>query len=96
MKDDMKPTDCNIVDDDGVTRVWYTTLAEYHFFYAFMKHGDVKRAKEIIESTYKYSMTDEYYMFERYHPRNPYFAPWSPNVSANGRFIQMLLDFGMH
>ena len=96
MKDNMEPTDCNIVDDDGVTRVWYTTVAEYHFFYTFMKLGDIKRAEEIIESTYKYSMTDEYYMFERYHPRNPYFAPWSPNVSANGRFIQMLLDFRMH
>ena len=37
-------------------------------------------------------MTDECVMVERYHQRDPYFVPWSPNASANGRFINMLLD----
>ena len=38
-------------------------------------------------------MTDEYYMQERYDDHDPWFAPWSPNFSANGRMIIMLLDY---
>jgi hypothetical protein len=38
-------------------------------------------------------MTSEYYMIERYHENDPYFCPWSPNASANGRLINMLLDY---
>ena len=38
-------------------------------------------------------MTDEYYMVERYADNDPYYVPWSPNSSANGRLISMLLDF---
>ena len=92
MKDNMPPGEYNLVDEDGETRVWYTTAAEYHWFYIFLKMWDKKRAVEIIDGAIKYSMTDELYMIERYHPRNPYFTPWSPNASANGRLIQMLID----
>jgi len=38
-------------------------------------------------------MTDEYYMLERYADNDPYYVPWSPNSSANGRTIIMLIDF---
>ncbi len=93
MKDNRKPSEYNLVDDDGETRVWYTSVTEYHWFYTFMRMGDRARAKETLDATIKYSMTDELYMIERYHPRNPYFAPWSPNTSASGRLIQMMLDF---
>ena len=93
MKDNRAPSEFNLVDDDGETRVWYTSVTEYHWFYTFMRMGDRARAKETLDATIKYSMTDELYMIERYHPRNPYFAPWSPNTSASGRLIQMMLDF---
>lgn len=93
MKDNRQPSEYNLVDEDGVTRVWYTSLWDTEWFYIFMKMGDKKRAKEVMEAMINYSMTDELYMIERYHPRNPYFAPWSPNVSASGRLIQMMLDF---
>ena len=43
-------------------------------------------------STVRYSMTEEYYMVERYDSADPYFVPWSPNVSASGRLINMMLD----
>ena len=49
--------------------------------------------RKLIEGAYNYAMTDEYYMFERYHQRNVWFAPWSPNASASGRFIIMLLEY---
>lgn len=93
MKDNMPENEYNLVDEDGETRVWYTTVTEYHWFNTFMRMGDKKRAGETLHAILKYSMTDELYMFERYHPYNPYFAPWSPNPSANGRLIQMLIKF---
>ena len=33
------------------------------------------------------------YMVERFHEDNPWFIPWSPNASANGRLITMLLKY---
>ena len=75
MKDNMPENEYNLVDEDGETRVWYTTVTEYHWFNTFMRIGDKKRAGETLHAILKYSMTDELYMFERYHPYNPYFAP---------------------
>ena len=37
-------------------------------------------------------MTPEYYVCERYCDNDPYFVPWLPNGSGNGRIIDMLLD----
>ena len=51
-----------------------------------------RRVAEIINSQIRYSMSDEYYMIERYADNDPYYTPWSPNFSANGRTISMLLD----
>ena len=53
-----------------------------------MNHAMRDRAKEIIDD----AMTSEYYMIDHYHENDPYFCPWSPNASANGRLINMLLD----
>ena len=44
-------------------------------------------------ATLNYAMTDEYYMLERYNEQDPWFSPWSPNASANGRTILMLTAF---
>lgn len=93
MPDGRAPSKHNLVDPDGQTRVWYTTVFEYSWFYIFLKQKDYARAKEILHAVQRYSMTEEGYMLERYHPHNPYYLPWSPNNSANGRLIQMLLDF---
>lgn len=81
------------LDENGKCLIWYVCNQEYYWFKYFIRHGMFERAKEILRGVYKYAMTDEYYMFERYHQRNPWFAPWSPNASASGRFIIMLLDF---
>lgn len=78
-------------DSDGVMRVWYTTLEEYYWFDTFHRLGMTKECEEIIQSTLRYSMSAEHLMQERYHLRDPFFAPWSPNASANGRLISMLL-----
>ncbi len=79
---------------DGNTHVWYTSIPDYFWFLVWEKLGDCTRMKEIIDAQIKYSMTDEYYMLERYSDVDPYYSPWSPNVSASGRIILMLLKYG--
>ncbi len=81
------------LDENGKCVVWYVCADEYLWFKMFMRWGERERAEEIIRDNFKYAMTDEYYMLERYNQRDPYFAPWMPNASANGRTINMLLDF---
>ena len=81
------------LDENGKCTVWYVACHEYYWFKYFMRHGKKARAAEIIGDCEKYAMTDEYYMIERYNVIDPWFAPWSPNASANGRMINMLLDF---
>lgn len=85
-------TTCNL-DENGKCVVWYVTAHEYLWFLYFMRHGMKDRAKEIIDDAIRYAMTSEYYMIERYHENDPYFCPWSPNASANGRLLNMLLDY---
>ena len=81
------------LDENGRCVVWYVCHDEYRIFKYFMRHGMVKRAEEVIKDNFKFAMTDEYYMCERYNQKNPRFAPWSPNASASGRTINMILDF---
>ena len=78
---------------DGNTHIWYTSIAEYEWFTLWLHFGVTHKAKEIIEAQFRYSMTDEYYMIERYADNDPYFVPWSPNVSAMGRLVIMLTEF---
>ena len=78
---------------DGNMHIWYTTNPEYYWFLTWMRLGRREDASEILESMFRYSMTDEYYMVERYADNDPYYGPWSPNASGNGRMIIMLLDF---
>lgn len=78
-------------DSDGKVRIWYTTLEEAYWFDVFLRLGKRDICEGIIKSIIDYAMSEEYYMTERYHPLDPYFTPWSPNASASGRLIIMLL-----
>lgn len=73
--------------------VWYVGSTEYSLYFFYKKFGNLDKMKACLESTYKFAMTEEQYMVERYSHEDPYFAPWSPNVSENGRFIEMLCDY---
>lgn len=73
--------------------VWYVGSTEHSLYYFYKKFNNVAKMKACLESTYKFAMTEEQYMVERYSQEDPYFAPWSPNVSENGRFIEMLCDY---
>ncbi len=77
---------------DGNMHIFYTTVSDSYWYRIYRKLGERERARETFEAMQKYSMTDEYYMIERYADNDPYYVPWSPNASANGRFILMMLD----
>ena len=85
------PVHYAMVDADGVVRMWYTTADDIYWLYTFCRLDRKDKAKEVLDATLKYSITKDGMMVERYHPRDPFFAPWSPNASANGRLILMLL-----
>ena len=78
---------------NGDTHVWYTSISDFDWFDIYQKLGRREEALEIIKAQIKYSMTAEYYMIERYNDDDPYYVPWSPNVSAMGRLINMLMDY---
>jgi len=75
------------------SHVWYTMNPDYCWFNVWMRMGKTDMAEDIIKAQLKYSMTSEYYMVERYRDDDPYYAPWSPNASGNGRMILMLLEY---
>jgi len=77
---------------DGNMHIWYTTNSDYDWFLTFKRLGRRTEAEDIVRCQIAYSMTDEYYMLERYADNDPYYVPWSPNASGNGRLLNMLLD----
>ena len=72
--------------------IWYTTNAEQHFYWCFRHIGRDDLADLVLDATVKYSVSDEYYVGERYRDDNPWYFPWSPNASGSGRIIRMLLN----
>ena len=81
--------------------MWYSNLYRRHlidmhiddwspeFLSQFSPEAYVENLKT---AQINYAMTDEYYMIERHDDSDPYFLPWSPNASANGRTLMMLMD----
>ena len=78
---------------DGNNHIWYTSYTDYYWFRTRLRLGQRETARQIIEAQVHFSMTPEYYMVERYCDNDPWFVPWSPNCSASGRLINMLLDY---
>ncbi|MBR3822399.1 MAG: hypothetical protein IKJ37_12370 [Kiritimatiellae bacterium] len=72
--------------------IWYTTNAEQHWYWCFRHIGRDDLADLVFDATVKYSVSDEYYVGERYRDDNPWYFPWSPNASGSGRIIRMLLN----
>lgn len=83
--------------DFGMTDVYgdcyYTNVAEICWFYAYLQKGDREKAGEMLDSIFRFNLTDEYATAERYTPISPWYAPWQPNASASGRIIIAMLDY---
>ncbi len=79
---------------NGNMHIWYVCgYSEYTWFVSWLKLGRRDAAKEIIDAFLRYSISEEYYVMERYADNDPYYVPWSPNASGNGRLINMLVQF---
>lgn len=72
---------------------WYVSYSDMIWFNAWLKQGKRKKAEKTLKAQFKYAMTPEFYMQERYADNDPAFCPWQPNASANGRTLNMILDF---
>ncbi|MEM3423838.1 MAG: hypothetical protein QXE51_04670 [Nitrososphaeria archaeon] len=79
--------------DPWAGHTWYTSFSDMCWFYGWLKRGEREKAAETLNAQFKYGMTKEFYLQERYADNDPSFTPWQPNGSANGRLITMLLDF---
>ena len=71
---------------------WYVSYGDYPWFQAWLRAGRGDLAEEILRAQLKWAMTDECYMGERYDETCPWYFPWSPNASANGRTLLMLSE----
>ena len=80
------------LDETGKCDVWYVSARDYYWFCYFLRHGEFDKCREILRDNEAFAMTDEFYMLERYKASDPWFTPWMPNASANGRTILMMLD----
>ena len=83
-------------DDPWAGHMWYTGFVDQTWFNLFMKQGRYEDAKEGLDAQIKYSMSKEYIMLERFMDNDKYFCCWQPNASANGRTLEMLLDYYNH
>jgi len=77
-------------EDLSSSHYWYTTCADNLWHQVLKAVGDERQAEVIRAATFRYSMTEEYYVGERYKDDDPWFLPWSPNCSGSGRIVQML------
>lgn len=72
---------------------WYLNWTDYKLYFYCRRSGDDKLAKEVLDGQFKYGMTNEFYMSERYDDHDAYFTPWCPNCSAIGRTLLMICDW---
>lgn len=79
--------------DPWAGHTWYTSSSDKGWFFAWLARGEREKARESLEAQMYYGMTEAYYMMERYADNDPYWVPWCPNASANGRLLQMLFAF---
>jgi len=86
-----------LMADRGVFRdghkVWYGSWTDLEWFKYYSRSGQREKMKAILDAQLKYIMTPEYYLMERYDETNPFYTPWLPNASANGRTMLMMLDY---
>ncbi len=79
--------------DPWAGHTWYTSFSDIYWFENWFLGGEREKAYETLSAQWKYGMSKEYYMLERFADNDPYWTPWMPNASANGRFLMMLSDW---
>lgn len=79
--------------DPVAGHTWYLSTCDMRWFYTYLAQGRRDKAEQIIQGQMRYGMSEAYQMVERYADNAPYYAPYQPNASANGRLLSMLFDF---
>ena len=79
--------------DPWAGHTWYTSFSDLYWFYNWLESGEKDKAEETLNAQMTYGMSKEYYLLERYADNDPYWTPWMPNASANGRLLMMLTDY---
>ena len=79
--------------DPWAGHTWYTSFSDMYWFYNWLESGERAKAEQTLMAQLTYGMTPEYYLLERYADNDPYWTPWMPNASANGRLLMMMSDF---
>ena len=73
--------------------MYYIVTPEMMWIKAWKQRGEMGKAQKTLHSLFKYGMTSEYIVAERYSPKNPWFSPWQPNASSTGRILSIMLDY---
>lgn len=81
------------ISDPWAGHVWYLSTCDSRWFNCYLNQGNREKAKDVLDATLYYGMSNEYYLPERFCDNDETFMPWQPNASANGRLIMMLSDF---
>lgn len=79
--------------DSAAGHTWYLSTCDMRWFMTWMAQGRRDKAEEVIKAEIAYGMSDAYYFVERFVDNDPYYMPWQPNASNNGRLLMMLADF---
>ncbi len=80
-------------DDPWAGHTWYTSQGDYAWFMNWLQSGEREKAALTLFAQMQWGMTPEYYLLERYADNDPYWTPWLPNASANGRLLMMMMDY---
>lgn len=79
--------------DPWAGHTWYLSSTDLAWFETWLRQGETEKARETMEAQLYYGMSPAYNLLERYADNDPYWVPWMPNASANGRLLQMLFRF---
>ena len=79
--------------DPWAGHTWYMSSSDHWWFLTWLAQGEREKARQTLEAQLYYGMSEAYQLMERYADNDPYWVPWQPNASANGRLLQMLFRF---
>lgn len=79
--------------DSTAGHMWYLGTCDLRWFYTWLVQGRRDKAEEVIKAQMAYGMSDTYSFVERFADNDPWYMPWQPNASNNGRLLSMLMDF---
>ena len=70
---------------------WYCNQTERGYYQGYLGRGEIERSLLVFYSNLAYSgSSDTYQTSERFHSDDPNFSAFQPNMSGNGRILDMM------